>query len=53
MVVCSDGGVWYRQANLQVVERIIETYLISIMVVEEFAFLTHLCRKVTYLLVNI
>lgn len=41
MVVCSDDGVWYRQANLQVIERIIQTYLIGRMVVEEFAFLTH------------
>ncbi|WP_373527610.1 ferredoxin [Nostoc sp.] len=40
MVVYPDG-VWYRQANAEVIERIIQEHLIGNKVVEEYAFLTH------------
>jgi (2Fe-2S) ferredoxin len=40
MVVYADG-VWYCQANLEVIGRIAQKHLIGIMVVEEYAFLTH------------
>ncbi|MBD2414377.1 ferredoxin [Nostoc calcicola FACHB-3891] len=40
MVVYPDG-VWYRQANPEVIERIVQEHLIGNKVVEEYAFLTH------------
>lgn len=40
MVVYPDG-VWYRQANPEVIERIVQEHLIGNRVVEEYAFLTH------------
>ncbi|WP_392478144.1 ferredoxin [Nostoc sp. C110] len=40
MVVYLDG-VWYRQANLEVIERIIQEHLIGNKVVKEYAFFNH------------
>ncbi|MEH2250812.1 (2Fe-2S) ferredoxin domain-containing protein [Nostoc sp.] len=40
MVVYPDG-VWCRQANPKVIERIIQEHLIGNKVVEEYAFLSH------------
>lgn len=40
MVVYPDS-VWFRQANPEVIERIVREHLIGIMVVTEYAFLTH------------
>jgi (2Fe-2S) ferredoxin len=40
MVVYPDE-VWYRQANPEVIERIIQEHLIGNQVVQEYAFLTH------------